>query len=284
MFFLSLAETSTLMVLPPQSSTSRFSFESCCLTRVDVGVGLVDLVDGHDDRDVGRLGVVDGLLGLGHDAVVGGDDQDDDVRSLGPAGPELGEGLVTRRVDEGDEAVLDGDPVGADVLGDAARFLVDEVRGADGVEQGRLAVIDVAHDGDDGGARCELGRPGLGQRAHGLVESDELRVEVGDPGDGRRGLGVDEIVEVGGDALGVELVDQVLGPELHGLRGVLDLPALPEGYPFPGLGRRGGRGRLGRARPGVPGGPAEVRRPACRERRAPVCEGPERPGAGGAGV
>ena len=46
---------------------------------VGVGVGAVHLVDRDDDRDVGGLRVVDRLDGLGHDAVVGGDDQHDDV-------------------------------------------------------------------------------------------------------------------------------------------------------------------------------------------------------------
>ena len=71
---------------------------------VGVGVLAVDLVDGHDDRHVGRLGVVDGLDGLGHDAVVGRHHQHDDVGDLGAPGPHGGERLVARRVDEGDEA------------------------------------------------------------------------------------------------------------------------------------------------------------------------------------
>ena len=48
------------------------------------------------------LGVVDGLDGLRHDAVVGGDDQNDDVGHLGTAGTHGREGLVAGRVDEGD--------------------------------------------------------------------------------------------------------------------------------------------------------------------------------------
>ena len=43
------------------------------------GAGLVDLVDGDHDRHVGRLGVVDRLDRLRHDAVVGGHHQHDDV-------------------------------------------------------------------------------------------------------------------------------------------------------------------------------------------------------------
>ena len=69
---------------------------------VEVDVGQVDLVQGDDDRHVGRLGVGDRLLGLGHHAVVGRDDQDDDVGDVGPPGPHGGERLVARRVDEGD--------------------------------------------------------------------------------------------------------------------------------------------------------------------------------------
>ena len=49
-----------------------------------VGVGLVDLVERDDDRHLGRLGVVDRLDRLGHDAVVGGDDQYGDVGHLAP--------------------------------------------------------------------------------------------------------------------------------------------------------------------------------------------------------
>ena len=44
-----------------------------------VGAFLVDLVDRDHDRHVGRLGVVERLDRLRHDAVVGRDHQDRDV-------------------------------------------------------------------------------------------------------------------------------------------------------------------------------------------------------------
>jgi hypothetical protein len=59
-----------------------------------LGAFLVDLVDGHDDRDFGRLGVVDRLLGLGLDAVVGGDHDHGEVGCASAAGAHRGEGLV----------------------------------------------------------------------------------------------------------------------------------------------------------------------------------------------
>jgi hypothetical protein len=43
--------------------------------------------------------------------------------------------------------------VNADMLGDAASFPGHDIGFADRIEQGRLAVIDMAHDGDDGRAR-----------------------------------------------------------------------------------------------------------------------------------
>ena len=103
-----------------------------------------------------------GLLGLRHDAVVGGDDDDGDVGDVGPAGPHLGERLVAGRVEEGDRLAVLLDPPGADHLGDAAGLgrddvRLDAVRLADRVQQRRLAVVDVAHDGDDRGPRLQLG-------------------------------------------------------------------------------------------------------------------------------
>ena len=72
------------------------------LDPVGVGLGVVHLVDGDDDRRLRRLGVLDRLDGLRHDAVIGGDHQHHDVGDRGAAGAHLGEGGVTRRVDEGD--------------------------------------------------------------------------------------------------------------------------------------------------------------------------------------
>ena len=62
------------------------------------------------------------------------------------------------RVEEDDVlAVLGRDLGRADVLGDAAALARRDGRGADGVEQARLAVVDVAHDGHDRGAGDEVG-------------------------------------------------------------------------------------------------------------------------------
>ena len=79
------AETGTQMTSPPHSSGTSPCSVSSCLDAVGIGVGLVDLVDGHDNGNACGLGVVDGLNRLRHDAVVGGDDQNGNVRDVGAA-------------------------------------------------------------------------------------------------------------------------------------------------------------------------------------------------------
>ena len=141
------------MTSPPYSSATSPYSVSCWRTLAGVGVGLVDLVHRDHDRHVRRLGVVERLHRLRHDAVVGGDHEDREVGHLRTTGTHGGERLVTRGVDEGDRAldalVLGPDLVRTDVLRDAAGLARDHVGLADGVEQSRLTVVDVTHDGHD---------------------------------------------------------------------------------------------------------------------------------------
>ena len=99
----------------------------------------------------------DRLAGLRHHAVVGGNDEDRDVRDLRAARTHGGERLVTGGIEEGDPATVEGRLVGADVLCDPARFGVDDGRFPDRIEKGRLAVVDVAHDRDDRWSCREVG-------------------------------------------------------------------------------------------------------------------------------
>src|SRR5215211_4481313 len=170
-----------------------------------VGVGLIDLVDRDHDRDPGRLGVVDRLHGLGHDPVVGRDDQHGDVGDGRAPGPHGGERLVAGGVDEGDQAAVGARPdlVGADVLGDAAGLGGDHVGVADGVQQLGLAVVDVAHDGHDRRAGTEvLVAVGLG-----VLPALDLLEGVGL-------AGVDDL-DPGADLVG-EQGDRLVGHRLGG--------------------------------------------------------------------
>ena len=138
-----------MIVSPPHSSGTRPYSVSCCLMRSGLAPDLIHLVDGHDGLHPGGLGVVDGLDGLRHDAVVRRHHEDGDVRGLRAARAHGGERLVARGVEEGDLLAVDFHGVGADVLGDAARLARGDAGLADVVQQRGLAVVDVAHDGDD---------------------------------------------------------------------------------------------------------------------------------------
>jgi hypothetical protein len=67
----------------------HFVLEQFGAHALGLGVGLVDLVDRHDQRHLGRLGVGDRLDRLRHDAVVGGDHENHDIRHLRAAGAHL---------------------------------------------------------------------------------------------------------------------------------------------------------------------------------------------------
>ena len=148
----------------------------------------------------------------------------------GAAGPHLREGGVARRVDERDRLTVAVDLIGADVLGDPARLAGDDVGGADLVEHGRLAVVDVAHHGDHRRAflqqllvvvvavvehRLELDFLLLArideQDVGAELEREQLHVVVGERHRGGDHLAVleQELDDVGGGA--VELGSELLG-------------------------------------------------------------------------
>ena len=123
-----------------------------------VGVRLVHLVDGHDDRRARRLGVTDRLDRLRHHAVIGGHHQHHDVGHRCTARAHGGECLVARRVDEGDlVARRHLHLVGANVLGDPAGLAAYHIGRPQRVQQAGLAVVDVAHDRDHGGPWDHVG-------------------------------------------------------------------------------------------------------------------------------
>ncbi len=97
--------------------------------------------------------MVERLDRLRLDAVVGGDHQHHDVGHLRTSGTHGGERLVTRGVDKGDLSLfpvdLGPDLIGPDVLGDTTGLTTDDVRRPDRVEQFRLAVVNMTHDGHD---------------------------------------------------------------------------------------------------------------------------------------
>jgi hypothetical protein len=145
------AETSTVTVCAAPFFRLQSELREFTLHALWIRSWHVDLVDRHDDRHAGRLRVVDGFLRLRHDAVIGRHHEDDDVGDLGAAGTHHREGRVTWCVEEHDATFVDVDRIRTDVLRDAAGFALGDLGLADRVEQRRLTVVNVTHDGDD---RC----------------------------------------------------------------------------------------------------------------------------------
>ena len=192
-----------------------------------LGVRLVDLVDRDDHRRFRGLGVIDGLDRLRHHAVIGRDHEHDDVGHLRAAGTHGGERGMARRVDECDLAVRGrGHLIGADMLGDAAGFSGRHFGLADGIEQRGLAVVDMAHDGDDRRARLQ------GRRIFGAVAAEQTFLDVGfgDALDGvaellrdqLRGIGIDHVVDGRHVALLHQQADDVHAALRHAVREFLN--------------------------------------------------------------
>src|SRR4029077_6629815 len=179
--------------------------------------GLIDFVDGHDHGDIGGFSVVDGFLGLRHDAIVRGDDQDHDVGNFRSTRAHAGEGFVAGRGDENYGAVVDLNFVSADVLSDAACFARGNVFGANGVEQTGFAVIDVAHDGDDGRPWLEMFLGFfLGDFQHHFVfERDDSDDAVKGFRQLRRSGRIKSLVDAGENSLVEENFQKVLGANIE---------------------------------------------------------------------
>src|SRR6202022_4072813 len=132
-------------------------FLQLLLHPVDIDGRQINLVDRNHDLYVRRrFGVTDCFERLRHQAIVGGDNEDDDVGDIGAAGAHRGKGRVAGSVDESDFRSFVIDAVGADVLRDSACFAGRDPSFSDRVEQRRFAVIDVTHERNDWTARLEL--------------------------------------------------------------------------------------------------------------------------------
>ena len=202
MFVPCSAETSTTMVSPPQASGTSPRSDSCWSTRDESASGRSILLTATMIGTSAALAWSMASIVWGITPSSAATTRMTMSVACGPAGPHGGEGGVARGVDERDAVVLPDHLVGADVLGDAAGLSGHDVGRADAVEQQRLAVVDVAHDGDDRRARPLV-----------LLVLLVLLVEVAGQELGLLLLaGVDQ-AHVGAD-LGGEQLDHVVGQRL----------------------------------------------------------------------
>ena len=168
--------------------------------------------------------MVDRLLGLGHDPIVGCHDKDDDVRHLCTTGAHHGEGGVAGGIEEDDVPLAQQvHLVGTDVLGDPTILPLHHLGLADGVEELRLSMVDVTHDRDD---RCTVDQVfvavGLAADQGLVIEGDEAHLTVILTADDLGGLIVDLLVDSDHHPHLEELGDDITGLEVHLLGQVTD--------------------------------------------------------------
>ena len=188
------------------------------LDLVRVGGGLIHLVHCHDELDICSLGVVDGLNGLGHDAVVGSHHQNGDIGAHRAAGTHRGKGGVARGIQEGDGIAVHIHGISADVLGNAAGLTGGDGSLPDGIQQRGLAVVNVAHDNHNGSAGLQL-VGGVHMIVNDLLLDGDgdflLHLAAHFRSHKLGGIEVDSLVDGGHDAVLHQQLDDLTGGLLH---------------------------------------------------------------------
>ena len=95
-------------------------FGKLALGAHDVCGGKVALGDGDDHGAAGFFRVSDGFLGLWHDAIIGCNDEHDDVCHISTAGAHVRENGVTWGIQERDWLAIVENLISTDVLSDTA--------------------------------------------------------------------------------------------------------------------------------------------------------------------
>ena len=124
-------------------------FRQSVLHTIRIGAGLVDLVDGHNNRNGRGFGMINRFDRLRHHSIVCCHDQDDNIGDLSATTSHGGEGFMARRVQERHLFPAYRNRVGADMLRNPAGLAFRHLRLPDGIKQRGLAVIDMAHDRHD---------------------------------------------------------------------------------------------------------------------------------------
>ena len=149
MFVPCSAETSTTMVSPPQASGTSPRSDSCWSTRDESASGRSILLTATMIGTSAALAWSMASMVWGITPSSAATTRMTMSVAWAPRARMAVKAAWPGRVDERDAAVLPDHLVRADVLGDAAGLSGHDVGRADAVEQQGLAVVDVAHDGDD---------------------------------------------------------------------------------------------------------------------------------------
>lgn len=119
---------------------------------LQVGIWLINLVDGNHNGHASGTRVSQGLQGLRHYPIIGSDHQDGNIGYLSPVCPHRGKGFVPRGVEEGYRLSMDIYLIGADMLGDLACLGGGHIGLTYGIEEAGFTVVYMPHYGDYGGS------------------------------------------------------------------------------------------------------------------------------------
>ena len=135
----------------------NFMAEKLVTDTLWVSFRLVTFIDSNDHRTVCGTSVVDRFDGLLHDAIISGNNKDDDVRDFRTAHPHFGESFVARRVNKSDDiAGFAFDLIRPDMLGDAARFASSNISRTNSVKNRGFTVVNVTHDSNNRRTRLHI--------------------------------------------------------------------------------------------------------------------------------
>ena len=125
-----------------------FVLQQFLLHAFGLHAGLVDFIDRHNQRHIGGAGMADGFYRLRHDTIISGDNQHHHIGHRCTTRAHGGEGFMARCINEGHTIPGgDRDLIGANMLGDATRFMCHHICLAQRVQKAGFAVIDMAHNG-----------------------------------------------------------------------------------------------------------------------------------------
>ena len=124
----------------------QLQFGELLLNAIRICVLQIDLVNRNNNGDIRSLGMGNGFPCLWHHAIIGRHHQDHDIGNLSTACTHGGEGFVAWGIQEDNSAFVRLNFIGADMLCNAASFGGLDICLPDGVEQRRLAVVNMAHN------------------------------------------------------------------------------------------------------------------------------------------
>ena len=115
-----------------------------------VGLRLVNFIDRHNNRRFCRLGMVNRLNGLRHDAIIGSHDQNNNIGHFGAARAHGGKGGMTRRVNESHRrAIRRCGLISTNMLGDATGLAIGHFGLTQRIKQRGFAVVNMTHHRDN---------------------------------------------------------------------------------------------------------------------------------------